>query len=78
MGEKARLEGVKEKKSWQQIGSKAQSLIKQTLDVWIKIEGWRSKRSFKIEIRCHSAANLLPRFASKWCFSVLLGAIQCN
>jgi hypothetical protein len=33
MGEKARLEGVKEKKSWQQIGSKAQSLIKQTLDV---------------------------------------------
>jgi hypothetical protein len=25
-----------------------------------------------------SAANPLPRFASKWCFFVLFGAFQCN
>jgi hypothetical protein len=33
MGKTQGFEGLKAKKSWQQIGSKAQSLIKQTLDV---------------------------------------------
>jgi len=32
MGKAQGFEGVRAKKSWQQIGSKAQSFIKQTLD----------------------------------------------